>query len=138
MRDGLIRRLGGFLAAGSVGFIVDAGLTETCVALGLNPYAARVVAVAAAIATTYVINRFFTWRRSATQTQGGRRKARYLAVSLASMAINYAVYAMAVATFAGIRPALAVAFGSAVGMVSNYFGYSRLVFGASDKNDQAA
>ena len=65
-----------------------------------------------------------------------RRGARYLAVSLASMAINYGVYAAATHWLVGLRPALCVALGSAVAMVTNYLGYARFVFASDD--DQAA
>jgi putative flippase GtrA len=130
-----IRRLSGFVVAGGIGFTVDAGITEGLVAGGFNPYLARVVAVAVAIATTYAINSGYTWKSGATQ-RPARRGARYLAVSLASMAINYGVYAAATHWLVGLRPALCVALGSAVAMVTNYLGYARFVFASDD--DQAA
>jgi putative flippase GtrA len=138
MSDGLVRRLLGFATAGALGFAVDAGLTEALVALGVGPYAARVVAVAAAIAVTYAVNRGYTWKRHADAAPAAGRKARYLAVSLASTALNYAVYALAITANPALRPAIAVACGSAVAMVSNYLGYSRLVFPSRTPPDQVA
>lgn len=128
----LVRRLGGFALAGFSGFAVDAGLTEALAGLGVSPYLGRVFAVAVAIAVTYAINRNLTWKERRAPVPG--RRARYLAVSLVSIAANYLVFAAALAILPGLRPVLAVAAGTGVGMVMNFVGYSRLVF----KDDQAA
>ena len=126
------RRLGGFALAGFSGFFIDAGLTEALAALGVSPYLGRVGAVAIAIAATYAINRNLTWKDRRAPVPGQR--ARYVAVSLTSIAVNYLVFAAALATIPGLRPLIAGAAGTGVGMVMNYAGYSRLVF----RNDQAA
>lgn len=128
----LVRRLGGFALAGFSGFAVDAGLTEALAGLGVSPYLGRVFAVAVAIAVTYAINRNLTWKERRAPVPG--RRARYLAVSLVSIAANYLVFAATLAILPGLRPVLAVAAGTGVGMVMNFVGYSRLVF----KDDQAA
>lgn len=126
------RRLGGFALAGFSGFFVDAGLTEALAALGVSPYLGRVAAVAVAIAVTYTINRNLTWKDRRAPVSG--RRARYVAVSLTSIAVNYLVFAAVLAAISGLRPVIAVAAGTGVGMVMNYAGYSRFVF----RNDQAA
>ncbi|PKR89508.1 hypothetical protein CXZ10_09030 [Pleomorphomonas diazotrophica] len=128
----VVRRLGGFALAGFSGFAVDAGLTEALAGLGISPYLGRVFAVAVAIAVTYTINRNLTWKERRVPVPG--RRARYFAVSLVSIAANYLVFAAALVALPGLRPVLAVAAGTGVGMVMNFVGYSRLVF----KNDQAA
>ncbi|WP_237152722.1 GtrA family protein [Oryzibacter oryziterrae] len=117
-----------FATVGGTGFVVDAGITEALVYLGLSPYLARVLAVAAAIAVTYALNRRFTFKTGASDARRGRERAAYLAVSLASIALNYAVYAAAIYLIPGLQPVIGVAFGSGVAMFTNYFGYSRLVF----------
>lgn len=128
------RRFGGFAVAGLSGFVVDAGLTETLAGLGVSPYLGRVLAVAVAIAVTYAINRNFTWKERRAPVSG--RRARYLAVSLVSIAANYLAFAAALAVLPDLRPVLAVAAGTGVGMVMNFAGYSRFVFKADE--DQAA
>lgn len=130
----LVRRLAAFALAGGTGFVVDAGLTEALVALGLSAYLARVIAVAAAMSVTYTINRRLTFGDRGGAAAG--RPARYVAVSLLATAVNYLVFAAAIALIGGLRPVIAVAAGTAVGMVINYIGYSRLVFPAAP--DQAA
>ncbi|WP_026789922.1 GtrA family protein [Pleomorphomonas oryzae] len=126
------RRLGGFALAGFTGFAVDAGLTEGLAGFGVSPYLGRVFAVAVAIAVTYTINRNLTWRERRASVPG--RRTRYVAVSLVSIATNYLIFAAALAALPGLRPVIAVAAGTAVGMVMNFVGYSRLVF----KDNQAA
>jgi len=128
------RRLGGFALAGFSGFLVDAGLTEALAGLGVSPYVGRVFAVAIAIAVTYTINRNLTWRERRAAVPG--RRTRYVAVSLVSIAANYLTFAAALAAIPDLRPVLAVAAGTGIGMVLNFIGYSRLVF--RDSEDQAA
>ena len=126
------RRLGGFALAGLTGFAVDAGLTEGLAGFGVSPYLGRVFAVAVAIAVTYTINRNFTWKERRVTVPG--RRMRYAAVSLVSIATNYLIFAAILAAMPNLRPVIAVAAGTAVGMVMNFVGYSRLVF----KENQAA
>ena len=128
------RRLGGFALAGFSGFLVDAGLTEALAGAGISPYLGRVFAVAVAIAVTYTINRNLTWSERRAPVPG--RRTRYVAVSLVSIAANYLVFAAALIALPDLRPVIAVAAGTGVGMVMNFVGYSRLVFRKGE--DQAA
>jgi len=128
------KRLGGFALAGFSGFLVDAGMTETLAAFGMSPYLGRVLAVAIAISVTYTINRNLTWRERRAFVPGQR--TRYLAVSLISITANYLAFAAALAALPGLRPVIAVAAGTGIGMVMNYAGYSRFVF--RNEQDQAA
>lgn len=130
----IAKRLGSFALAGFSGFFVDAGLTELLASCGVSPYLGRVFAVAVAIGVTYTINRNLTWKERRAPVPG--RRTRYLAVSLVSIAVNYLTFATALSLLPGLRPVIAVAAGTGVGMVMNYFGYSRLVF--TDDADQAA
>lgn len=130
----IARRLGGFALAGFSGFFVDAGLTELLASFGVSPYLGRVFAVAVAIGVTYTVNHNLTWRERRAPVPG--RRTRYLAVSLVAIAVNYLTFAAALGLLPGLRPVIAVAAGTGVGMVINYFGYSRLVFRGGE--DQAA
>lgn len=130
-----LKRLAGFAIAGLCGFVVDAGLTEALAALGVSPYLGRVFAVAVAIAVTYWINRNLTWKDRRAAVPG--RRTRYIAISLTSIVANYLVFAAALAALPGLRPMIAVAAGTSVGMVMNYVGYSRFVF-TGERSDQAA
>ncbi len=125
---GLLVRLTRFAVVGGIGFVVDAGLTEALVALGVSPLAARVAAIAAAILTTYLLNRSLTFRSDRRGAAAVGEGGRYVAVALAVAAANYAIYAAIVLAVPGVRPLLAVAVASGIAMVLSYLGYSRLVF----------
>lgn len=128
MSVGLARRLSAFAGAGALGFLVDAGLTELLVLWGTGPLVARVIAVAAAMTTTFAMNRKVTWRSEAQGANLLAEAGRYLAVALSASAVNYAVYAALMLAFPGLRPFIAVAAGSAAAMVVSYLGFARLVF----------
>lgn len=137
MPDRILR----FLIVGSTGFIVDAGLTEALVLSGLSPLVARLFAFAVAIAVTYALNRVFTFadRRRSGRTHAMRlaESMRYVAVNLAAMSVNYAVFAAALTLVPELRPMLAVAAGSVVAMAVSYIGYSRYVFQARVRGSAA-
>ncbi len=119
-----------FGVSGVAGFLVDAGvLTLLTVVVGINPYAARVPSFLAAATVTWLINRYWTFadRRGSDR---GREWRRYLAAMLIGGLVNYAVYALLVATLAPVArwPVLGVAAGSLAGMVVNYLSSSRWIF----------
>lgn len=121
MTRGLVR----FVAVGGAGFLTDATLLWALVGLGGDPFLMRLISFAVAVRITWWGNRCWTF---AGQDSGGF--GAYLAVQLTGMALNYAVYASLVALLppgAGWA-VLALAAGSAVGLVANYLGAARLVF----------
>lgn len=132
----MMGRLGRFVGVGFVGFSTDAGLTELLVGAGLGPLPARAIAYLAAVGLTYLLNRHVTFRpgHAASAAEGGR----YLVVNLVSAAVNTGCYAAALTLLPDLRPAAAVAIGSAVAMGVSYLGYSRLVFRPETESDQAA
>jgi len=129
--DRLVRILT-FAAVGAAGFAVDAGLTETGAALGFDPRKARVLAVLAAIACTYALNRRFTFAAGRGRPTRGLI---YLLVSLAAIAINYAAFFALMTAWPQLRPVIGVAAGALVGMGVNYYGYSRWVFSEAAAGD---
>ncbi|MBV1704441.1 MAG: GtrA family protein [Hyphomicrobiales bacterium] len=127
-----LRELLGFAAAGGIGFVVDAGLTNALIAfVHLSPLLARAPAVAAAMATTYAINRRYTFK-----IEGERRRhesLRYVLVAGLGIALNYAAYAASLGPLGALAPhfavtTLAIMVGVGIGMVWNYFGFRRFVF----------
>ena len=82
----LAGRLSWFAIAGGLGFVIDSGVLTGLVWLGLDPWSARLVSFAAALVTTWLVNR--------TRTFGDRAGApslqefgRYAAASLAAAKI---------------------------------------------------
>jgi putative flippase GtrA len=113
-----------FAVVGVVGFIVDGGGTFLLVRAGFSPFVARVPALAAAILTTWVLNRTLTFR--AKHPRSVSELARYVSVALSSALLNYLLYGVLVAS--GIAPLIAVAVATVVLMLGSFFAYRRVVF----------
>ena len=132
-RDALARQIPSFVLIGALGFCVDAGLTVLiATGLGVSPFFARLPAVAAATAATFLLNRAFTF--------GGRDSwlrefARYVLVAASGQALNYAVYAAALTTLGalglGQAPAaitFSVACGAGAAMFLTFAGFRLFAF----------
>lgn len=130
----MTRRLFRFAVSGTAGFLVDAGLLAVLVSgLGLDPYLARIPSFLAAVTTTWLINRHWTF---ADRRRGGRLGAewrRYLLAMSGGAAVNYGVYALLLATVSLVAawPVLGVAAGSLAAMVVNFASSSRWIFPAA-------
>ena len=117
-----------FLVAGATGFVVDMGVLWLLLTLKLlDPFSARVLAIAAAMLCTYTINRTFTF--GASPRNVAIEGARYGGVGLASALLNYAVYSGFLIALPEMSPYLALILGSVSATVFSYLGYSRFVFG---------
>lgn len=110
-----------FALAGVIGFVVDVAVLYALLALGLGYYLGRVLSFLAAAFTTWQINR----RHAFAAEAGGRwihEWLRYLLAMSGGGALNYLVYGcvIALAAHRPWLPALAVAAGSAAGLVANF------------------
>jgi putative flippase GtrA len=128
-----------FTVAGTIGFAVDAGLLLALTSMfGWPPLLARLASFSVALATTWLINRAWTFKASPKSARGmGAEFAGYGAVQLTGGAANYGVYAIVVA-LTGDTPVqllAATAAGSIAGMGINYFGARRFVFGKTSRSD---
>ncbi|KAF1689394.1 GtrA family protein [Pseudoxanthomonas taiwanensis] len=120
-----------FGVAGGIAFLVDAGVLHVLVSvLGADPYLARLVSFLCAVTTTWVFNRSITFSASARGIPLWQEWGRYLASQLGGFSVNYLVYAVLVATLAGVRqwPVIGVAAGSLAGLLVNYLLARRYVF----------
>lgn len=115
-----------FLLVGGIGFVVDAGLVYLLTSHGTPPVAARVPAISAAILTTWLLNRSFTFRVSARRSRA--ELARYIIVALSSAALNFGLYS--VLTLLGVAPVAAVALATAALLLYSFVGYRRFAFNA--------
>ncbi|TDK35417.1 GtrA family protein [Rhizobium deserti] len=116
-----------FLLAGGGGFLVDAGLTHVLITVaGLSPLAARVPAIMAAMAFTWLINRSRTFgpSRRSLAVEGFR----YWAVGITSAALNYAIYSSLIFITPLLQPIVAIILSSLAATFYSFFGYSRFVF----------
>lgn len=107
---------------GFAGYVVDV-VTTSALQDALNVYLARVPAFMAAVTTTWVLNRSFTFKnRSVAHSSRTREYLHYLSLMLVGLAANYAAYAVTITlipdTFYPIP--ISVAVGSITGMIFNF------------------
>lgn len=118
-----------FAFAGAIGFVVDAGLLLVAAPL-LGAFGGRALSFAAAVLTTWLINRNFAFADRAVSSGKGREFLHYFLAMLPGAAVNWLVYGVVVALIGmnAVGLVLAVAGGSIAGMTTNLFAADRLVF----------
>ncbi len=122
-----LKRYFWFAFAGGTGFLVDAGVLQLLLWLSpIGPFVGRVISIAAAMASTWIINRTFTFDSS--ERHVADEGARYILVAVLAALFNYAVYSGCLLAFPQLWPVVAVAISSIAAMFFSYAGYSRFVF----------
>ena len=118
-----------FLAVGSVGFMVDAGVLWVLMALGGDAYLSRGLSFAMAVSVTWALNRRWTFR-STRRKSLHQEYAGYAAVQGAGIAVNFAIYALILSALGATAATAVVALagGSVVALAVNYLGMKHLVF----------
>ncbi len=125
-----MRQLLLFGIAGTLGFLVDAGVVSVLVhGADWNPYLARLVSFLCAVATTFAFNRTYTFAAGGRQRLAGQA-GRYLVAMIGGFAVNYGAYAALVHGTELVRawPVIGVAAGSIAGLAVNYLGARFWVF----------
>ncbi len=123
-----LRNVLGFVFAGAVGFVVDAAvLTFSVSVLGLEPVAGRVPSFLAAVVTTWLLNRRYSFRTSRAPSL--REFATYLSAMALGLAANFAVFAgvIRLSLFAADLPILALVPATLSGMVINFLTSRRIL-----------
>jgi putative flippase GtrA len=118
-----------FALVGAAGFLVDGGtLALVLKTTALDAYSARIIAIAAALSGTWLLNRSVTFGGSRHSLIG--EATRYGGVGIAGSILNYGIYSaiLLAAPQAGAFIALCIA--SASVRLFSYSGYSQLVFRA--------
>jgi putative flippase GtrA len=117
MRDQVLR----FALAGTIGFVVDAGVLWIALHLGFGYFAGRAASFLAAVWVTWQINRRLTF---AAQRSGSvwHEWWRYLVAMSGGGCVNYAAYCAVVLTLprGAFVPFLGVAAGSIAGLAVNF------------------
>lgn len=122
-----LRHFGGFVLAGVSALAVDITVTKTMIAYaGLNPFAARLIAYAPALFTSWLINRAITFRMATPAHFGELMK--FIAVVWVAQTVNYAVYATILLARPETDPAVAIVGASLIAMFVSYAGYRFGVF----------
>jgi putative flippase GtrA len=129
-RSGL-GRFASFAGVGAIGFIVDGGILSTLVhGIGWPHYWARALSFAAAVSTTWYLNRAWVFSRT---SDGAREYGAYFGVQTVGAVINLGTYALAIALVPALArlPVVPLAFGAALALVFNYAAAGRWVFAQS-------
>jgi putative flippase GtrA len=113
-----------FAVIGTAAFVVDASTLYAALWFGLGLYAGRVVSYLVAATFTWYGNRRITFVHSRAEGVGpaAAEWLKFLVANLGGGAVNYAIYAALIASFAMVRayPVLGVAAGSLAGLVVNF------------------
>jgi putative flippase GtrA len=125
-RQGL-RKVFWFGIAGSIGFLVDAGLLMLILHFTpIDPFGARAISIPAAMLATWFFNRTFTFGRSSKSV--AVEGFRYGFIGVVSALINYGIYSSLLISIPILRPTFALVMASAAATAFSFFGYSRFVF----------
>jgi len=116
-----------FVIVGATGFLVDAGMLWLILTYSpIGPLPARIVAIAVAMATTWLLNRTFTF--GASKRTLVAEGFRYGFIGVVTSLINYGIYALLLIGAPLLSPYAALVFASIAAMLFSFFGYSRYVF----------
>jgi putative flippase GtrA len=116
-----------FVLVGGTGFVVDAAVLWLFLSFTpIGPLPARIVAIAVAMATTWLLNRTFTF--GASKRTLVAEGFRYGFIGVVTSLINYGVYALLLIGAPLLSPYAALVFASIAAMLFSFFGYSRYVF----------
>ena len=117
-----------FGIVGAIAFAIDAVAMWILLTAGIDPYLARILAFVPAFAANFAINSRWTFARDKLCFR--QEMARYLAVQMAGMALNYAIFAGLLAVFGpGRSEAIAaMALGSILAMGFNFTGARLFAF----------
>jgi putative flippase GtrA len=117
-----LRHWGGFLISGLIALTCDASL----LVVGLDPLAARLIAISGAMVAGWLAHRRLTFSLSAPPTL--REFSRYSATAWMAAAINYAVFAAMLYMLPGTHPLTALVFASILATFFAYMGMRYRVF----------
>ena len=125
------RESAGFAVVGTVGFMVDVGVVTLLAAAGAGPWWARLASFAAAVATTWQLNRRYTFKHRELRHAEKRSFGSYVAACLVGGGLNLGTYALLVGQVPLFERylVLAVAAGSVAGMGANFLLARYWIFG---------
>jgi len=118
-----------FACVGAIGFVVDAGILTFLMRLGWQPLPARLLSFPAAVATTWLLNKAWTFSSTPQRSRRGGY-VRYSGIQLVGALINLGIFTLLITVFPASRAApwapLAVA--ALVALTFNYLATRHLVF----------
>ena len=119
-----------FTCVGAVGFGVDAAvLTILIFDFGWGHYISRVVSFGVAVPCTWLLNRNWTFKASAT-TNRAREYTAYITIQTIGALLNFAIYSACIFYSSTMMryPVLALTIGSGIAMLFNFLALQRYAF----------
>jgi putative flippase GtrA len=121
-----------YLAVGGVGFLVDAAGMEGFVHLDVEVHLARVMSMLLAIASTYFLHRYFTFKGAEAPKSAGSQFTAFGAIQIAAAILNYAIFSRVLYALpepvGTIGRLFALSLGVAAGLCFNYLLLQKIVF----------
>jgi putative flippase GtrA len=115
-----------FLLVGTVGLAFDVALFTIMLVEGVGPLTAGFLALVAATALTWRLNRVFTFERSGRPQSN--EALRYALVTAAAQSTSYAVFAILVSSALSALPQASIVVGAACGAIVSYNGHRLFAF----------
>jgi putative flippase GtrA len=123
----VFRHYGGFLLAGTLALLTDGAILELLIRMAaFDALLARPIAIAIAMVVSWLVNRTVTFAVDVPPSL--REFRRFAAVSWASQAVNYFLFASILVARPTTPPLFALVCASLVAMFSSYFGFRYGVF----------
>ncbi len=107
-----------FCCIGGLGFVIDSSLTYAFVALGMDPFAARIPAVLVAMTICYHLHHGFTFQKQGNASWSGWY--RFALTNGLGNLINYGAYAGLLLVWSEVPLIVPLVVGSGAAMVANY------------------
>jgi putative flippase GtrA len=122
-----LRHWGGFVFSGGTAFLIDAGITTALIhGAGVNPFAARLVAILIAMVAAWLMHRRITFNVAAPPSL--TEFLRFAAVAWSANALNYVVYVAILLVRPATWPFAALVASTAIATVFSYLGFRLGVF----------
>jgi len=130
-----LRHGAAFVLAGGTAFAVDAAVLALLTAVfGVHPIAARVVGIALAMVTGWLMHRTFTFAIATSPSLA--EFLRYASVAWAAAAVNYAAFVLILLARSGTHPHIALLLSSILSMVFAYVGMRFAAFHGSGAGER--
>lgn len=129
LKSVMARQFISFGIVGVVGFVVDAGVLQCALILGLGLYSGRIVSYFVAASATWILNRRYTFGGS-SEGSPLSEWARFVFSQLSGATVNLSVYGLLVyfSKFVAKMPVIGVAVGSIAGMLINFIAARTFAF----------
>jgi putative flippase GtrA len=125
------RHFGGFVLAGVLAFVTDAGVTKLLTAAtALSPFTARPIAIFLAMLVSWGLNRTITFAEA--RSPSWSEFAKFAVASFGGQVVNYLVFASLLTLRPATDTTLAIAVASGVAMFVAYAGFRFGVFTKSN------